>query len=212
MRLAIVIGACCLISGAMRAGPITFQFTGTVTQVPVDGLFGDIEAGQNISGNYTFESTSIDGDPADPAIGSYRSPSGDPYSFNVTVGSHSFSTNFLLGVGVFNAAQDQYTVLAEDGGATEMFSLFLQNQNGTVFSNDVLPLSAPPLNVFSPSLVAFQLDVNLPDGEVQVDGTIDSLSSAAVPEPSTLSFLLLAAGLAGAWIAKRREPCEKAIG
>ena len=208
MRFVIAIGACCLLAGAMRAGPITFQFTGTVTQVPVDEVFGDIDFGQNISGSYTFESTSIDGDSGDPATGSYRAPSGDPYSFNVTVGGHSFSTNFLLGIGVFNAAVDQYTVLAEDSGAAETFSIFLQNPTGTVFSNDSLPLSAPPLKAFSPSLVAFQMDVNTVDGEVQVDGTIDSLSSAAVPEPST--FTLLAAGCAVLWIARRRKPYEKA--
>jgi hypothetical protein len=40
-----------------------------------------------------------------------------------------------------------------------------------------------------------------------VDGTIDSLTSAAVPEPSTFSFLLLAAGC-GAWITKRRRSYE----
>jgi hypothetical protein len=208
MRLAIAIGACWLLAGTMRAGPITFQFTGTVTQVPVDEVFGNFAAGQNISGNYTFESRSIDADPSDPAIGSYQAPSGDPYSFNVTVGSHSFSANFSLGVGVFNAAVDQYTVLAEDSGAGETFSIFLQDPSGTVFSNDSLPLSAPPLNAFSPSLVAFQMDVNTVDGEVQVDGTIDSLSSPAIPEPST--FTLLAAGCAVLWIARRRKPYEKA--
>ena len=207
MRLAIVIGACCLFAGTLRAEPITFQFTGTITQVPVDEVFGDIDVGQSISGNYTFESTSTDGDPGDPAIGSYLAPSGDPYSFNVTVGGHSFSANFLLGVGVFNAAVDQYTVLAEDSGATETFSIFLQDPRGIVFSNDSLPLSPPPLTAFSPSPVAFQMDVNLPDGEVQLDGTIDSLSSAAVPEPSTFSFLLLAAGC-GAWFTKRRRSYE----
>jgi hypothetical protein len=114
MRVALALGACCLLAGTMRAGPITFQFTGTVTQVPVDEVFGDIQAGRTISGSYTFESTSIDGDPGDASIGSYVAPSGDPYSFNVMVGGHSFSTNFLLGLGVFNAAVDQYTVLAED--------------------------------------------------------------------------------------------------
>jgi hypothetical protein len=160
-------------------------------------------------GSYAFESTSLDGDPGDPSIGSYLAPSGDPYSFNVTAGGHSFSANFFLSIGVFNAAQDQYTVFAEDNGAAETFSIILQNLNGAVFSNDSLPLGPPPLGAFASSPVALQMDVNLPAGEVQVEGAIDSLTSSSVPEPSTFSFLILCAVGAGSWNVKRRKPLWK---
>lgn len=78
MRLAVLVASCFCFAGALAAGPITFQFTGTITQVPIDEVFGDISPDQLISGSYTFESTSLDGDPGDPAIGSYASPTEIP--------------------------------------------------------------------------------------------------------------------------------------
>jgi hypothetical protein len=43
-----------------KAGLLTFQFTGTVTQVPIDDLYGDIAFGDFVYGTYTFDGSAPD--------------------------------------------------------------------------------------------------------------------------------------------------------
>jgi hypothetical protein len=74
------------ITGAQTA-PITFAYTGTVT-VANGGTAFDAFLGQTVTMQYTFESTTADATPGDPAEGTYsgaisalsrrfRSPSAD---------------------------------------------------------------------------------------------------------------------------------------
>jgi hypothetical protein len=170
----------------------------------VDEVFGDIAQGQAIAGDFTFESTSPDLVPADPSIGSYQAPVGPLYVFNVNFAGHAFSASHSMGVGVFNASVDQYSVMATNALLSETLEIFLQDNTGTVFANDSLPRSPPVLSAFASSPVAFSLDAILGEGEVQVNGTIDSLtcascSATAVPEPSSTALLAGALG----WFAVR---------
>ena len=66
--------------------PITFQFTGAVTQVPIDDVYGDIAFGNLNQGSYTFNSAALDLIPADFETGSYTS-AGLPYGMTLTVRS-----------------------------------------------------------------------------------------------------------------------------
>jgi hypothetical protein len=192
---------CCAIA---RSSPITFQFTGTISQVPVDEVFGDITQGQPIAGDFTFESVSPDLVPGDPSVGSYQAPAGPPYAFNVNFAGHVLLADDSLGIAVFNASVDQYSVMATNALLSEILEIFLQDNTGTVFASDSLPLSPPPLSAFASSPVAFSLDATLGAGEVQVNGIIDSLacascSATAVPEPSSTALLAGALG----WCAVR---------
>jgi hypothetical protein len=202
--LRFILAAGALFCATASAGPITFEFTGTVSQVPVDEVFGDIVPDDAIIGNFTFDSASLDLVPGDPAVGSYQAPAGSPYTFNASIAGHSFSASDFLGVGIFNASVDQYSVLAKNNLLSETLEIFLQNDTGTVFADDSLPLSPPLLSAFGISPVAFSLDATFDAGEVQVNGTIDSLtcngcSAAPVPEPSSAALLTAALG----WCAVR---------
>ena len=205
-RFIFAVGVLCCAVGL--SSPITFQFTGTISQVPLDEVFGDITQGQPMTGDFTFESTSPDLVPADPSTGSYQAPAGPPYVFNVSFAGHAFSASDSLGVAVFNASVDQYSVMATNALLSETLEIFLQDNTGTVFANDSLPLSPPLLSAFATSPVAFSLDATFGAGEVQVNGTVDSLtcsscSATAAPEPS--SAALLGSAFAGAlgWCAVR---------
>jgi hypothetical protein len=190
----------CCFPALAPAGPLTFQFLGRISQVPIDDAYGNINVGDPIFGNFTFETTAADGDPGDPHIGSYQSPAGLPYVFNVSFSGDSFSASDSLNIGVFHAAVDQYSVLALNNQFSESISIFLQDSSGGVFSNKSLPLNPPPLASFDISPVAFSLDITVNSNETQANGYIDSLTcssctTAPAPEPSTTALL----GCALAW-------------
>ena len=181
------------VSGVVSyAAPVTLQFFGTLTQVPIDDLYGDIAAGSPFSGSFTFETAAADLVPADLATGSYTS-SGAPFGMTVNLGGRVFSAQDSLNIGIINSFVDQYTVLAlrTDGSLT--LELFLQDNSGTGFSSDALPSSLPS----SPFTVRdFHLHEVTAAGEFQADGHLDTVPSATpIPEPASGSLLLTGAGL-----------------
>ena len=170
-----------LLTCSAHATPITFLFSGTLSQVPVDEVFGDINAGEDLRGSYTFDSSAMDLVP-DSAVGSFTSAT--PFGMQVTIGSHNFVAQGSLNIGVLNASVDQYTVLAQSSPGNISLELFFQDNTGAVFSNDHLPITPPELASFAAK--DFHLDAVLADQEVQADGQINSLFAAPEPDPATL--------------------------
>jgi hypothetical protein len=178
-----------------QAIPITFSFTGGVTNDP----FGLSSLGAPISGNYTFESTAVDAIPA-ANTGSYTSI-GPGFGFNATVDGNPFSVSGSLNVSVLNSLIDQYLVTATDGTLT--LELFFQDNTGTALASDALPLTPPPLAAFA--IREFRLFA--PDAEFT--GSVDTLVCSAgcngtggtIPEPGTL--WLLGASLAALLVWRR---------
>jgi hypothetical protein len=170
------------------AGPITFQFTGIVTQVPLDDIYGDIAFGNSFEGSFTFESATPDLIPDDGSTGSYTM-FGLPYGMTITVAGHNFSASDSLNIGVSTfALADIYTVLAMSPDLT--LELFLLDISATALTSDSLPLSPPALANFG--VADFHLHQRLDLSEVQVDGQLFSLTCVAgcdgrseVPEPGT---------------------------
>ena len=179
----------CPINGS-QASPVTFAFTGSVTNDP----FGLSSFGAPITGSYTFDSAAVDAIPG-PSTGSYPSigllfgflanVDGTPYSVS---GSIAINTANNIGVGL-----DQYGALSTDGLLT--LELFLQDASQTALSSDALPLVPPPLAAFD----VREFRLFSPDAEFI--GTVNTLVCSAgcgpgggggqVPEPDTILLLLV---------------------
>lgn len=186
------------------ADPITFDFTGTVTQVPIDDLATGIQSGDAFNGSFTFDSSALDAIAA-PTSASYTS-NGAVFGMTVSVGAVMFSESGFLNIGLLNTFVDQYTVLASSPGLT--LDLLFQDNTGTAFSSDSLPLTPPPLAAFAQR--AFDLDeTDIAGNETQADGTISSLTCASgcatspVPEPSGGGLLLAGAMVLATWRSSR---------
>jgi hypothetical protein len=181
-------------TGTAHSSVITLEFTGSVAQVPLDELFGDINFGDAIQGSFSYDTSAADLIPADSSTGSYTF--GAPFGMNVSIGAHNFITSGSLNIGILNAFVDQFSVLAMNTAGDLTLELLLQDNAGAVFTNDHLPSSAPSLAAFAQR--DFHLDALFAGGEVQVDGRIGTLAVQAVPEPLPQSgvaagvFVLLA--------------------
>jgi hypothetical protein len=202
--------------GQAVAAPVTFAFTGAVTQAmfdPNDPSGGEITFGTAFSGSYTFESTASDRI-ASPGSGAYDSPIGAPYGFAVNFGpGHDFITSDALSIGVVDNAGgiDIYSVLACFGGFTcpdITIELFLGDLEQSVFYGDALPLGELPFHAFE--VATFALRGLIDGNQVEILGQLDSLTCTdgcasqqpqPVPEPGTL--MLLAPALA--WIGGLRR-------
>jgi hypothetical protein len=178
---------------------LTFEFSGGVTQVPLDDIFGDIAVGGLIRGTYSFDPSAVDQAPADPSTGSFTWSA--PFGMSVAIGAHHFNTSGLLSIGIFNSFVDQYTVLAVSGTGDVALELFLQDNTGSIFSNDRLPGTAPPLGSFG--LRDFHLQASFAGGEIQVDGQLDALAARTVPEAPPI--ILVAAGSILLVLARRKR-------
>jgi hypothetical protein len=172
--------------------PVTFSFTGSVTDDP----FGLSFVGAPISGSYTFDSGAVDGIPG-PATGSYAS-AGPGFGFLANVDGTGYSVPGSLAVNTSNniAGVDQYGAIASDVLLT--LELFFQDATGTALASDALPLLPPALGDFD----SRQFRLFSPDAEFL--GSVDSLvctSGCSVPEPGSLSLLALA--MAVGWRLRR---------
>lgn len=177
------------------AGPVTFSFTGSVTDDP----YGLSSFGAPIVGSYTFDSSALDAI-ADPAAASYAS-SGAAYGFSASVDGMGHTVVGTLSVGVLNSFVDQYAVIADDGSLR--LELFLEDAGATAFASDGLPLAAPALGGF-----AFR-QFRLFGTEAEFLGTVDTLvctaGCAATPVPAPPTLTLFGAALFGLGACTRRK-------
>ena len=74
-----------------NASVVTFQFSGNVTQVPIDEAFGDIDFGDAMQGRFSFDTAAVDLIPGDPTTGSYNFA--PPLGMKVSIGLHDFDAN-----------------------------------------------------------------------------------------------------------------------
>ncbi|MCF6337770.1 MAG: PEP-CTERM sorting domain-containing protein [Gammaproteobacteria bacterium] len=189
--------------------PITFSFSGTVTNYFYDPGTGDafggsVGAGTTFTGFYTFESTSPDWSAADPEYGGYHSVL-LPYGMIATIGGNTVSglgSDMLIDV--WNTpGGDSYTALALDYGFQSL-GIQLSGGSSSVFDNDSLLLSPPDIADFAEA--RFGYVVTDPFGPVvlSVIGTLTELTLVStIPEPASLALMGL--GLAGLGFARRKK-------
>jgi hypothetical protein len=187
------------------AAPVTFEFTGTVTQFnsdPADPFFGgNVKFGTPFFGAYTFDSAAADAIP-DAGSGSYTSPANTaPFQWSFAAGPSGIAVAGPINIGVVNGAADAFTMLGcvESDCSGLTMELFFEDLSGLVFSSDALPLDAPLLNAFQ--VATFALRGPLRDNEVEILGQLTSLrctdgcvpttpAPTPVPEPTTLLLCL----------------------
>jgi hypothetical protein len=206
-RLMLTLALCAGWTVAGEAAPVTFTFTGEVTQINRTGepYSGPIAVGNAIEGHFTFESAAPDLIP-DTAAGLFTSPLGAPYGLSVTIGGAStFSTSGYLGINVYNdpdGLMDSFGVMGCPGTVcgSMLVALSYKDSSGTVFGGDSLPATPPPFGAFDSTLFWLYAP-NIIDGNyVDVIGSLSSLACSAgcepastpVPEPGTLGMVGLA--------------------
>ena len=195
--LVYAVGLSWLCAGSALAIPITFSFTGAVTDDP----FGLSSFGAPITGSYTFNSAAVDSI-ASPANGSFASV-GAAFGFTANVDGTTYSVPGTLTVNTANniVGGDQYGAIALNSLLT--LELFFQDASGTALASDALPLLPPAIASFG--FRQFRLFTT--DDSAQFLGSVNSLTCtagcsvtpppSAVPEPSSLLLLvgLVLAGL-----------------
>jgi hypothetical protein len=202
MGLGIVVA---LMAGAAQGVPITFAFSGTITQIndSGDALGGDVLIGDTFTGTYTFESTLSDSVPG-PSVGQYLSATSvmrvSVGAFDVFSGNHTWLS--VYNYSAFDALWLQASDFDSDGLHANGMAVSLSDTTASVFPDDSLPLMPPPLAAFDPDQRRFGLEARRLEGNTSgfyISGVIETLT----PEPASLS--LFAAGAVSLGLVRPRR-------
>jgi hypothetical protein len=193
-----------LTSGVSQGAPFAYQFTGVIERVrdPSTVLDSSVQPGTTFSGEFKFDSDAEDLDPR-PDFGDYRGPQ---FSLALSMGSYYGSSENGRGAAYVSNnsfAGDVLTVAADGpfsiGGNLIVTGLGgnLIDDTGTVFSSDVLPTGPILFSSFQSSPVFVKGTDGDGLGSFELLGTLTSF--AVIPEPSTLSLILLAVAGTPLW-------------
>lgn len=195
-----------------RADLVTYNFTGAVGHVSTP-LFPALNAGQTLSGSFTFD-TAIADSRGSASAGRYNDAitgmTVNVGAWSASLGSEGSHNNNVINIR--DGSSDTFEVrapLSGDGvGSYEplYFRLTLKDPSGAVFGDDSLPSTAPSLSSFASD--GFRLVFTSENGIAKVRGNLTSLT--AVPLPA--SVILFGAGLialvglgAGSWRQKENR-------
>ena len=182
-----------------RGEPITIGLTGKVSIInDLSNRFGgQIHLKDKVTATYSYESTTLDSNPSDPAIGDYWHYTA-PYGISVHIGDFVFETNennvrFLVEI-VNDQSGDSYLVRSESNicsTAVLVDTIYwaLADYGGTALLSDALPTTMPNLDDWNNMNV---LSISGPSREAPFWIAVEVTSTVLVPEPATL--LLLACG------------------
>lgn len=196
MRLGFGVFLCNLLAGGLPvaiAAPVTFSFTGVVGHVDTS-LFPNFNAGQSVSGSYTFESTTSLSAPGNRYNGAITAFTGSLGAYTAVLGT---GNNFIA---VRNnlTTGDHYIVSAPlapvpavSGLTSLRFRMELIDPSGQAFTSTNLPSAPPSLSSFATN--RFRLIFEDANGVARIRGSMTSLALTAVPLPAAV--ILFGAGL-----------------
>jgi hypothetical protein len=207
LSLGLIVLAAIILPSAASAEIIKIGFTAQVRDVTDDRgcLEGKIKANDLITGNYTYESTTLDSQPA-PQVGEYKYYS-LPYGIYVNAGGFVFKTDpaqvdFVIELDDNMYNEDSYVVLSR-------INLPLSNgvSVGSIYwqLNDPsgMALSSTALLTIPPNLSAFQsiwgLDITGGDKPFYYEIRADVTSAYLIPEPCSIVLL----GLGGLFLRRK---------
>ena len=202
---AIALAASC----CARAAPVTFSFTGMVTQVaaldPGSPFPQAVDLGTAFSGNYTFDSAAPNG-AADPGTsGAYAAALG---GFSISLGGLTLVYDGLSIVIQTSPGFDFYGAIhSEDPSADKpsgaLIDIALSDYAGTALAGTGLPMLPPLLSLFDLTNSFFLTDT-IDGNQVELGGAIDSLQcTAGCPLSEPVAPLLLPMALGIAALARR---------
>jgi hypothetical protein len=207
VRSLLCVLTCCVIASAAPvavAVPITFSFTGIVTNVD-SPLAVEFSLGESVVGSYTFESTTADIDPGDPTTGHYdnaitafTATFGGDYTVTQGLDNDIFVADGLPGNDVYSLFLTNPTAPTVAGLSLGALSIGLIDTDSSVFSSDALPLTPPNLSDFE---IDSSGTIYLGSPNQTMDFQLTSLT--LVPEPTTLALATL--GLVGIGYRRRKR-------
>ncbi len=224
-KLFILVIAVLLFSMNASAEMITFRATGNITHIG-SGLDTDILLGDSFTLDLTFDSALPDlngsslrgrylGEHMSLETGTFQADTFAGPSFAPDI---NISNNFFVNIDQYGWNSGLEPHQAPLQGDRELVSIVTQFQDnqGTIFDSDALPLIPPDINEFEVSKLELLFSNDYTPGIAAFDakwiyGDITQLSVVpAVPEPTTLALLGIGLiGLAGAEVRRRRK--KKAV-
>ncbi len=183
----IVFAVVLTLAGRAGASAVSLQFAGAVTNVP-SGLSSQFTIGQQISGTFTFETSTADLQNS-PQTGGYT---GAISAFSSTIGSYALTSIFQGDIEVGNGSVDTYIATSfvqgnsVNGASPLLEAIQLSDATGTAWASDALPLT---VDVSQFGVRDFTLDFS------NGDRLVGQIQSIFVPEPAVSGWLALLMGL-----------------
>jgi hypothetical protein len=210
MLAALLIGS----AGPAEAGPITFEFTGTVSSVVFDTPPAEVTVGDPFTLRVTFESTAPDTSPSD-TLGTYSATSiefsAGEYAASAASGVIRITNDGAIG-DAFQIRSSAMTGPPLGGFELREFQdelIELGDESGAAFASDALPLIPFDLTPFFESgSASLSLQFGPAEESTHFAAQIESLGiPSTVPEPGSLT--LLGAGAAGLIGLSRAKKCRR---
>ena len=205
MKKLVVILMVLAVGSVAQAVPVTFEFSGVITDVydPEGTLNSSIVVDSLFNCAYTFDSDLIDSNP-DERWGryNYSQPAPDGFSMSATVAGEIFESvsagDYSGSINVDNVTSGKYpcryqvgSPINPQGFDSAVMELFVYGNSGFLDS-DALPVIPPDLEqaTYNHFSICYRPDRRDPFAEeVHIYGTISSLTLASVPEPATVALL-----------------------
>lgn len=189
--------SCFIAANSLNAQSISYSFEGVV-ETPSPFLGDRFQVGDPVTGSFTYDSSTPDGQPGNMSVGSYL---GSIEAFDFQIGDYSASISPVIHGDIRvddrttivpnpRPHRDAYTAVAlMSGEQVEGFDLLLASLQILDFDGDAItddPITPPQLDLFSDPLITIDF---APVGSDQNRIWASLTSLQQVPEPASVALL-----------------------